>query len=236
LDPQGLCGGKMISSKTLQSILETSNAFSDVSPDKFELLRKRIYEISMHAFQHDILTLTRMRSVIHTIHIGVTERAKASPNLINDNVENAQRYACQGLCSSAGIGLTAAGLAYTQFSKFYGPSLHADIGESLMRETLALKEQLDQVTRCAGWLTNTEVIRLQAHGFEQLMQPVVTHAKHVDESCISWPDRFFKNSGYKSLHAKSNASAKSNANASLMLLGLLTSGALIGLREAQAAV
>jgi hypothetical protein len=220
----------MTSFKTLQEILEASYARPGVSADDFESLRKKIYEISMHGFLQDGLTLARMRSVIHTIYIGVTVRAKGPSNLVDDNVEMAQRSACQGLCNAAGLGLTAAGLAFTQFLKFHGSSVPADIGKALKLEALALKDQIDQVTQSAGWLTNTDIARLQAHSFGQLMLPIGgTDAKQADESAISWSDQFFQNCGYLPRHANSNI------NASLMLLGLLTSGALLGLREAQAA-
>jgi hypothetical protein len=219
----------MISSKTLKSMLERSYSLLSVSPDNFELLRKKIYEISMHALLQDVLTLARMRSVIQTINMGVIESAQASTSLADENAGKAQRSACQGLCSAAGLGLSAAGIAFTQFSKFHGSMLPPEIGQALVLETQALKNQIDQVTRCAGWLTDPEVIRLQAHGFGQLMQPFDTGAKQADESLISWSDRFFQTGGYQPVHAKSNA------HASLMLLGLLTSGALIGLLDVQAA-
>lgn len=218
----------MISSKTLQSILEASDALSGVSTDNFELLRKKIFEISMHAFLHDILTLARMRSVIHTISMGVTDGAKSSLNLRHDNVVRAQRSACQGLCSAAGLGLSAAGLALTQFSRFQGVMLPSDMGTALALEAHALKIQIDLVTQSAGWRNNTNVTRLQAHRFGQLMQPIGIHAQQADTSGISWPDQFFRDSGYKPFQSTSNT------NASLVLLGLLTSGTLVGLLDAQA--
>jgi hypothetical protein len=218
----------MISSETLQGILKTSYALHSVSPDSFELLRKKIYEISMHAFLQDVLTLSRMRSVIQTVSTGLTENANGSVHLAQDTVQRAQRSAYRGLCSASGLGLTAAGLAFTQFSRFHGVALPSETGKTVVRESLALKDQIDQVTRHADWRTNADVIRLQAHGFGQLMQPIGIYAKLGDESLVSWPDRFYQNCGY------APPLSNSNADASLLLLGLLTSGALIGLREAQA--
>jgi hypothetical protein len=218
----------MISSKSLQGILETSYALLSLSPDNFELLRKKIYAISMQAFLQDVLTLARMRSVIQAISAGVMESTQASSSLTDENAEKAQRSAFQGLCSAAGLGLSAAGLACTQFSKFHGVMLPSEISQALVLETQALKDQIDQVTRCADWLTNPEVTRLQTHGYRKLMQPFGTGAKQADESFVSWSDRFFQTVGYQPIDAKSNA------HASLMLLGLLTSGALIGLLNAQA--
>ena len=219
----------MGSSKTLQGILETSYALLSVSPDNFELLRMKIYEISIHAFLQDVLTIERMRSVIQTINMGVMESTRASSNLADENVEKAQRSACQGLCSAAGLGLSAAGLALTQFSRFHGVRFPCAMGKELALEAHALKDQIDLVTQSAGWRNNSNITRLQAHSFAQLMQPIGIHAKQADASAIPWSDQFFHSSGYKPLQATGKT------NASLMLLGLLSSGSLVALLDAQAA-
>jgi hypothetical protein len=220
---------KMVSPTTLHDLAQTACLTTEASFLDFDLLRSNIFNITMQAFLADVLTLERMRSVIQAVCSGVTDNTNAPNGLGADTLVLAHRGAYQGLCSAAGQGLAAAGLAFTQFFKFHGSSLSGEVSGELVRETLALKQQIDQITQYADWRFNSDVTRLQAHGVEQLLLPNSSQTTQTNESSMSWTERFFQEAADQPRHAKSNT------NASLMLLGLLTSGALLGLREAQAA-
>jgi hypothetical protein len=219
----------MVSSTTLQDISQTVHRTTGATPPDFEVLRSSIYDITMHAFLNEVLTLERMCSVIQAVCMGVAHNTNAPTGGVADTQVLARRGAYQGLCTAAGLGLTAAGLAFTQFSQFHGTSLPAGVGRAMVDEALALKQQIDQVTRGAGWLSNGDVTQLQARAFEQLFRLSRTQTQRASESSISWAERVFRDSEYQALHATSQI------RASLMLLGLLTSGVLTGLRASQAA-
>jgi hypothetical protein len=219
----------MVSPTTLHDLVQTARTTTEVSSSDFDVLRRRIFDITMHAFLADVLTLERMRSVIQAVCSGVTDNANAQVSLVADTRVLAHRGAYQGLCSAAGEGLTAAGLAFTQFFKFHDSSLSAEVSKALVDETQALKQQIDQITRYADQLSNSEVTQRQTRGFEQLLLPIRSQTKPANASTLSWTERFLQGSENQPLHVKNNT------NASLKLLGLLTSGVLLGLREAQAA-
>lgn len=214
----------MAVSTTRKDASQTVRLTTEASVPDFEVLRHSIFNIAMHAFLSDVLTLERMRSVIEAVNLGVSDDTNASIGLAAGVQMLARRGAYQGLCSAAGEGLTAAGLAVTQFSKLQGYHLPTDVGKTLVQETLALQRQIDQITRSADWLANSEVTSLQARGYEQLLQPFSTQANQGEESTISWTERFFQGDEFQPLQARSTTGAM------LMLLGLLISGVLIGLR------
>jgi hypothetical protein len=218
----------MVPIRRLQDVVHAVRT-ANVSASDVVALRRGVYDIAMHAFMSEVLTLGRMRSVIAAVRIGVADSAQSSSGMANPPMKFAQRGAYQGLCTAALEGLTSAGLAYTEFLKFNYLGVPADFDQMLSHETLALKQQIDQVTLCADWLSNSDVTRLQLRGFNQLLQPEVSGIQQDAESVLPWTDRFFQASGYAVVQGKSNAQA------SLLLLGLLTSGVLSGLRGAQAA-
>jgi hypothetical protein len=218
----------MLPKHKLQDVVHAVRT-ANVSSSDVDVLRRGIYDIAMHAFTSEVLTLGRMRSVITAVRVGVADSAQSRSAMVDASLELAQQGAYQGLCTAALEGLTSAGLAYTEFLKFNYLNVADDFDQLLLHETLALKQQIDQVTLCADWLSNSNVVRLQLRGFSRLLQPEVSAIKQETESVLPWTDRFFQASGY------AVARGKSNAQASLLLLGLLTSGVLSGLRGAQAA-
>jgi hypothetical protein len=219
----------MVSSTALQVVSQQVRVTTEASLPDFEILRSSIFDITMHAFVGEVLTLERMCSVIQAVCIGVADNTNAPAGTAADTMVLAHRGAYQGLCSAAGLGLTAAGLAFMQFSRFHGTSLPAGVGKAMVDQALVLKQQIDQVTRYADWLSNGDVTQLQARAFEQLFRRGSTQTQRASESSVPWVDRVFRDSEFQPLHASNHI------RASFMLLGLLTSGVLTGLRVDQAA-
>lgn len=219
----------MSSSTTLQDVSQTMRYTTQAGLPDFEVLRHSIFDITMHAFMRDVLTLERMRSVIQTVCMGVADDTTTPTSLAPSTRESAQRGAYQGVCSAAGQGLTAASLAFGQFSELHGLHVPMEVGAALNHEALALKQQIDHVTQCADWLSNGNVIRLQARGFSLLLPRRRELAKQAQETTVSWAERFLQECAYQP------AAVGSNIQASHLLLGLLTTGVLTGLWASQAA-
>jgi hypothetical protein len=220
----------MVSTTNLQGLVRTARFTTEFSCPDFDLLRSTIFNITMHAFMEEVLTLKRMCSVIQAVCIGVADNTNAPAGGAADTMVLAHRGAYQGLCCAAGLGLTAAGLAFTQFSKFHGACLPAGVGKAMVDQALVLKQQIDQVTRYADWLSNGDVTQLQARAFEQLFRRGNTQTQRASESSVPWVERVFRDSGFQPLHAGNHI------HASLILLGLLTSGVLTDLRVDQETV
>jgi hypothetical protein len=220
----------MSSLRKLQDIAHTARlATQEKSPD-VDALHSSIYDVVMRAFMTEVLTLSRMNGVIHAVCKGVEDAAGASSAGAKKYAAlTAQREAYRGLCSAAGEGLTAVGLVYTKFFRFHESRMSVELGAALSRETRILRQQLEQVTRSADWLSNSEVTALQAHWFEQLMEPFAPSPAQLERApALSWEGRFFQTCGYEP------SGRPHDVRANLMLLGLLTSGALIVLRASHA--
>lgn len=220
----------MSSFRKLQDIAQSARlATQEKSPDA-DALHASIYDVVMRAFMSEVLTLSRMNGVIEAVCKGVDDAAVSAAGARRHAAVLAQREAYRGLCSAAGEGLTAVGLVYTEFFKFHESRMSTELGTALSREALVLRQQLEQVTRSADWYSNRQVTGLQAHWLGQLTEPVVpSSARREHASALSWQGRFFQTCGYEPTGSRPH-----DVRANLMLLGLLTSGALIVLRASRA--
>jgi hypothetical protein len=211
----------------LQDIVQTvRHTTQDIYPD-IDAVRTSIYGVVMLAFKSEVLTLSRMNRVIRAVRKGVDDCKLTASQVASHELTLARLGAYRGLCSAADEGLTAVGLAYTDLLKFHGFSLSTDFGKLLLHETLGLKQQIEQVTLCADWNSNGQVTQLQSHWFGQLLVPLKPDSKPQEAFVMPWSARFFQICGYEPLMGKSDP------DASLMLLGLLTNGVLTGLRSDQ---
>lgn len=213
----------MSSIPKLQDIVQTVRCTTQgISPD-IDTVRTSIYGVVMHAFMNEVLTLGRMNGVIRAVRKGLDYSKLTASHKAPYSLTLARQGAYRGLCCAADEGLTAVGLAYSDLLKFHGFSLPTDFGKLLLHETLGLKQQLEQVTLCADWNSNEQVTRMQEHWFEQLLIPLRPYPKSQETPVMSWSSRFFQICGYEP------SRGKADPQASLMLLGLLTSGVLSGL-------
>ncbi|MGA8514748.1 MAG: hypothetical protein WB821_08245 [Burkholderiaceae bacterium] len=211
----------------LQDIVQTvRHTTQDISPN-LDAVRASIYDVVMHAFMSEVLTLGRMNGVIRAVRKGVDDSKSTASDAATNTLTLTQLGAYRGLCRAADEGLTAVGLAYTDLLKFHGLSLSTDFEKLLLHETFRLKQQLEQVTFCADWHSNSQVTGLQSHWFAQLSVPLTPDFRAQEASVMPWSARFFQLCGYEP------SMGKSDPHASLMLLGLFTSGVLTGLRSAQ---
>jgi hypothetical protein len=223
----------MASFKKLQDLVQTARRVARDNATSLDAVHVRIYDLAMHAFMSEVLTLGRMTRVVQAVRNGIEDSAnQASDTYTSIEASSeaiSQREAYRGLCTAANEGLTAAGLAYAELRKFSGTRLSAEFGKTLLPEILEYKQQLDQITIGANWFSNNQIKRLQTHWFDQLLHIEEQGSKQEKMSGLPWIDIFFQSCGYE---AKTE---KSEVQANLMLLGLITSGALIGLRASQAA-
>jgi hypothetical protein len=121
------------------------------------------------------------------------------------------------------------GLAQAEFCKFSSERLSTELSEALWQEALACKQQLDQITIKAQWPADNQINHIQTHFFDQLLQPIEKQSSDPEKiSAVPWSHVFFESCGYEA------RTEKSGVQANLMLLGLISSGALIGLRASHA--
>jgi hypothetical protein len=218
----------MASLRHLQNIVQTARFTTlEKSPD-LDAVRASIYEVAITALMKEVLTLDRMRSVIQAVREGVDDAAGAASGSDGNALLKMQQCAYRGLCTAADECLTAIGLAYSEYVRFHGNSLPVSFGSAWLHEVRGLRQQVDQITLGADWASNSTVVGLQSYWFEQLFMPVKTYINAEEASALRWEDRFFQVCGFETLRGKSNVKA------SLMLLGLLTSGTLLGMRSSQA--
>jgi hypothetical protein len=184
----------------------------------------------MHAFMSEVLTLGRMTRVVQSVRKGIEDSSNQVSNPDVSSKAMPQREACRGLCTAANEGLTAAGLAYVELRKFSGKILSVEFDNALLKVVLDYKQQLDKINMGADWFSDNQITRLQTHWFDQLLHSENQGSKQEKMSATSWSSKFFESCGYE------EKIAKSEAESNLMLLGLLTSGALVGLRNAQTVV
>jgi hypothetical protein len=219
----------MASFKKLQDLTQTARLVAQDNASDLDAVHVSIYDLAMHAFMNEVLTLGRMIRVVQAVRQGIEDSENQTTGADNSTEATFQREAYRGLCKAATEALTAAGLASIELRKFSGENLSAEFGKTLWQAILQYKQQLDQITIEADWLSNNRIKGLQTHWFDQLIYIGQQGSEQEQMSTLPWNDIFFQSCGYK---AKTE---KSDVQANLMLLGLITSGALIGLRASQAA-
>jgi hypothetical protein len=214
--------------KLLYLVQKTRDAargnFADV-----EVLHASIYALAIQAFMSEVLTLRRMTAVLQAMQKGIEDSAARSLETDLSEQALAQRDAYRGLCRAACEGLTAAGLAYAEFIKLNGVTVTAEFKQVIEQEALELMQQFDQVIYSAGWSSNTQIAFLKTHWLDQLGNIEDSNFKGGTASEIPWNSRFFQLCGYEPMIAKNEMQA------SFMLLGLITNGALAGLQNVQPA-
>ncbi len=221
----------MASLQKLQNLVQTARATTQEKPQNMDAVRASIYDVAIKAFMKEVLTLNRMRGVIQAVCEGVNDgTATASGASESDGyaLSRMQQGAYRGLCAAADEGLTAIGLAYSEYARLSGHSARAGFGSAWLHDVRAFKQQLDQITLGADWASNSAVTGLQSYWFEKLLNPETANTNAEEVSALDWDDRFFQVCGYEAERGKSNAKA------SLMLLGLLTNGTLLGIRRSYA--
>lgn len=220
----------MTSLRNLDDIEQTARrAAREQSPD-LSALRSSIYDVVVHAFMNGVLTLDRMNSVIQAVRSGVDAGTLIAAGWEDYTLAVARQEAYRGLCTAAGEALAAVGLACGEFFKLHGSNLSIEVGNALLQEALVLRQQLEQVTRGADWVSNIEVTSMQSRWFQELFEPSTSPAKQARASASPWSARFLQECGCEF------PLAKNDTRACLMLLGLFTSGALVGVRALRARV
>jgi hypothetical protein len=218
----------MASLRQLKNIVQTARSTTLEKSRDLDAVRESIYEIAINAFMKEVLTLSRMRGVIQAVREGVDDGAVTASDSDANGLPKMQQCAYRGLCTAADEGLAAIGLAYSEYVRFHGQSLPVSFGSVWLHEVRGLRQQIAQITLGADWASNSAVAKLQCYWFEQLLNPVKSNINAEEVSALGWDDRFFQICGYEALRDK-NAT-----KASLMLLGLMTSGVLVGMRSSQA--
>jgi hypothetical protein len=219
----------MVSFKKLQTLSQTARLVARDNPSDLDAVHVSIYDLVMYAFMNEVLTLGRMISVVQAVRQGIEDSANQAAVADDSTEVLSLREAYRGLCSAATEGLSAAGLAHAALRKLSGENLSAAFGKTLWHGILEYKQQLDQITIEADWLSNNRIKSLQTHWFDQLLRIGQQGSEKEYISTLPWSDIFFQACGYKA------TTDKSDVQANLMLLGLITSGALTRLRTPQAA-
>ncbi len=221
----------MASSKNLQDLAHTAHLYARHNASGVNVVHVSIYDLAMHAFMSEVLTLGRISSVVLAVRNGIEDCKNQASGTTECSQVMFEREAYRGLCTAATEGLTAVGLAQGEFCKFTGKSLSKEFCKTLVQELMECKLQIDLVTTEADWPDGNRINRIQTHWFDQLFQHIEKeNSKQEKTTAVPWSHVFFQSCGYE---AKTE---RSDAQASLMLLGLISSGALIGLRASYASI
>jgi hypothetical protein len=192
-----------------------------------EVLHASIYTLAMQAFRSNILTLSRMTVVLQEMQRGIEDTRSFETDL--SRLAQVQIGAYRGLCRAACEGLIAADLACAEFIKLNGVIVTADFKNAINQEALELGRQFDQVINRADCGSNTQISLLLSHWFDRLNKFQTSNFTSNALSEMPWNDRFFQLCGFSSM-VKNN-----ETQANLMLLGLITNGALGGVKNFQLA-
>ena len=215
---------------SLRKLLDLEQKTCDAARGNFadiEVLHASIYALARHAFRSETLTLGRMAVVLQEMQKGIEDTQSYEANL--SRLAQVQIGAYRGLCRAACEGLIAAELACAEFIKLNGVIVSADFKSVIELEALELGHQFDQVINRADCGSNTQINLLQTHWFDRLRKFQTSNFKSNTVSETSWGNRFFQLCGYTSIVKKNEAQAN------LMLLGLITNGALGGVQNFQLA-
>lgn len=220
----------MTSLKNLQATVHTTYLSANRNSTDFDTIHASIYNLVLHAFMSDVLTLSRMNSVIHTVQEGLNDFATIKNHLTSNMRPMAQRSAYRGLCNAACEGLAAVGLAHAEFIKRARFSTSANFNNVLAHETLQLKRQLDKITVLSDWQSEFDIKNIQIQWLKQLSIPTTTNLAQGEKSNLSWSDQFFQTCEFKAIKSSENL------DAGFMLLGLFTSGVLAGMQIYQTTI
>jgi hypothetical protein len=213
----------MASFKKIQDLAHTAILVARKASSDLDSVHKGIYDLAMHALMSEVLTLRRMTKVVESVRKGIEDISDRASIADDSGKAKSQREACRGLCTAASEGLTAAGLGYVAMRKFSDNSLSVEFYNALLKVVLDYKRQLDQINMVANWSSDSRIMRLQMYWFDQLLHIEKQDLKQENMSAIPWSHVFFQSCGYE------EKIAKNDVESNLMLLGLLTSGALVGL-------
>jgi hypothetical protein len=214
----------MASYAKLQDLEQSVRLFARDSGSGLDAVNVNVYDLAVHAFMSEVLTLERMTRVVQSVRKGIEDSTDHEFTKNTPGDTTFQRQAYRGLCTAANEGLIATGLAFTLFCKLNGNRLSADLEKALLHNGLEFKIQLDQITTNAAWLSINPVTLLQAHWFDQLFHVRKPDSKQGTISAIPWSRSFFQACGYET------QTKKNYVEENLMLLGLITSGVLAGLQ------
>jgi hypothetical protein len=215
----------MSSFTKLQNLVQTARLAARENSSGLDDVRASIYDLSIHALMNEVLTLGRLTSLVQAVRNGIEDCTRQASGAVECNQAMFEREAYRGLCTAALEGLTAVGLAGAEFCKLSDGRLSTEFDKALCQAVLECKQQLDQITIEAAWPINDQMSRIQTHWFDQLLQPIAErNFSQKESSAMLWSHTFMQSCGYE---AKTE---KSDIQANLMLLGLISSGALIGLR------
>ena len=217
----------MTSSKNLQAKehaahVSAISAFADPTA-----IHTSIYNLVLHAFMSEVLTLSRMNNIIDAVCEGIGNFDNEKTRSTNATLPVLQRSAYQGLYSAACEGLNATGLAHAEFLRNGNFSVSSNFKRALADETLKLKRQLDQITLLADWQAEFKAKNDQDKWLQQLSTPITANANQHDKSILPWVDQFFQICEFDSIKNSEHLAAQ------FMLLGLFTSGVLAGMRSCQ---
>jgi hypothetical protein len=219
----------MASFKKLQNLTQTARLVARDNVSDLDAMHESIYDLAMHGFMSEVLTLGRMTRVVQAVRNGIEDCTNQTADTNVSNEAMSLHAAYRGLCTAATEGLAAAGFAHAELRKFSGENLSTEFGKALWQEILEYKLQLDQITIEAYWPSNNRISHLQTHWFSQFFQHMGEQdSKQEERSALHWNYVFFQLCGYEV------KTEKSDVQANLMLLGLITSGVLTGLRASQA--
>jgi hypothetical protein len=219
----------MTSFRKLKGLAHTASFFMRDNTSGLDALHVSIYDLAIHGFMSEVLTIARMTRVVVAVRNGIDDSTHQASGANISIQALSQREAYRGLCTAATEGLTAVALAHVELRKFSGNSLSSEFAKALLQISMKYKQQLDLINARADWLSNRRIILKQSHWFDKLLYTQEQDSKKVSLSSMSWSSIFFQACGYE------EKSAKSEVDSSLMLLGLITSGTLAGLRTVQAA-
>ncbi len=220
----------MTSLKNLQAVVQTVHVSANKNLTDLDAIHASIYNLVIHAFLSEVLTLARMNNVIHAVREGVNDFAITKTHLTSDMLPMAQRSAYRGLYSAMCEGLAALGLAHAEFMKNSRFSVSASFNEALGHETLQLKHQLDHIAILSDRQTDIDVKNMQKQLLQQLSTPIETNWAQDDKSILPWADQFFQICEFRAIKNSENLTAQ------FMLLGLFTSGVLAGTRSYESAL
>lgn len=217
----------MVSLRKLLNLEQRTCDAARVNFADIEVLYVSIYALAMQAFRSDTLTLSRMTVVLQEMQRGIEDTRSFESDL--SRLAQVQIGAYRGLCRAACEGLIAADLACAEFIKLNGVVVSADFKNAIDQEALELGRQFDQVIDRADCGSNTQISLLLSHWSDQLNKLQTSNFTSSTLSEMPWNNRFFQLCGFSSM------AENKDTQANLMLLGLITNGALGGVKNFQLA-
>jgi hypothetical protein len=220
----------MASFDKLQHLAQTASIVTLDKASGLDSLRQNIYDLALHGFMDEVSTLGRMTRVVQAMRSGIEDSTNQASSTDATMEAVCKREAYRGLCAAATEGLTAVGLAHAQLRTFSGRRLPSEFATALRDLCRKYKQQLDQINVGAEWSFRSAITLQQSLWFDKLHDIDEQGSRQESSSAIPWSSLFFQACGYEV------KAAKSDADSYLMLLGLITSGALVRIPTAQAMV